>query len=71
MTTYGSSDLESVAVCDACRGEIVRRFMLSSPKPVTEFTKTQRRFAHMTEEQMAKLQDDVNINYDHIARLCK
>ena len=26
----GSSDLESVAVCDACRGEIVRRFMLST-----------------------------------------
>lgn len=25
----GSDDLESVAVCDACRGEIVRRFMLS------------------------------------------
>ena len=27
---FGSSDLESVAVCDACRGEIVRRFMLST-----------------------------------------
>ena len=26
----GSSDLESVAVCDACRGETVRRFMLST-----------------------------------------
>lgn len=26
----GSSDLESVAVSDACRGEIVRRFMLST-----------------------------------------
>ena len=26
----GSSDLESVPVCDACRGEIVRRFMLST-----------------------------------------
>ena len=26
----GSFDLESVAVCDACRGEIVRRFMLST-----------------------------------------
>lgn len=26
----GSDDLESVAVCDACRGEIVRRFMLST-----------------------------------------
>lgn len=26
----GSSDLESVAVCDVCRGEIVRRFMLST-----------------------------------------
>ena len=26
----GSSDLESVAACDACRGEIVRRFMLST-----------------------------------------
>lgn len=26
----GSSDLESVAVCDACCGEIVRRFMLST-----------------------------------------
>lgn len=26
----GSDDLESVAVCDVCRGEIVRRFMLST-----------------------------------------
>lgn len=26
----GSDDLESVAICDACRGEIVRRFMLST-----------------------------------------
>ena len=26
----GLDDLESVAVCDACRGEIVRRFMLST-----------------------------------------
>lgn len=26
----GSDDLESVVVCDACRGEIVRRFMLST-----------------------------------------
>lgn len=26
----GSDDLESVAVCDACRGEIVRRFMLTT-----------------------------------------
>lgn len=26
----GSDDLESVAVCDACRGEIVWRFMLST-----------------------------------------
>lgn len=26
----GPDDLESVAVCDACRGEIVRRFMLST-----------------------------------------
>lgn len=28
-TYCGSDDLESVAVCDACRGEIVRRFMLN------------------------------------------
>lgn len=26
----GSDDLEAVAVCDACRGEIVRRFMLKT-----------------------------------------
>lgn len=26
----GSDDLESVAICDACRGEIVRRFMLNT-----------------------------------------
>ena len=52
-------------------GEFKFTVNVKDPKPVTEFTKTQRRFAHMTEEQMAKLQDDVNINYDHIARLCK
>lgn len=31
-TVCGSDDLESVAVCDACRGEIVRRFMLNTLK---------------------------------------
>lgn len=40
-------------------------------KPVTEFLKSQRRFAHMTEPEIEKLQEEVNTFYHHIEHLCK
>lgn len=39
--------------------------------PVNEFLKTQKRFAHLTEEQIAQLQETVDANYEHLQKLCK
>ena len=44
---------------------------VKDPKPITEFTKYMRRFAHLTEEETAELQADVDTRYRHIARLCE
>ena len=40
-------------------------------KPITEFTKYMRRFAHLTPEELDFLQKDVDTRYEHVARLCK
>lgn len=40
-------------------------------KPITEFTKYMKRFAHMNEEEVAALQTAVDTNYRHVARLCE
>lgn len=40
-------------------------------KPITEFTKYMKRFAHMTEEESAALQEAVDTKYRHVARLCE
>jgi len=52
-------------------GEFRFTHVEKKPKPVTEFIKTQRRFSHLTEEEIARLQKNVDINFAHIARLCK
>ena len=40
-------------------------------KPITEFTKYMKRFAHMNEEEISALQEAVDTNYRHVARLCE
>ncbi len=44
---------------------------VKTPKPITEFTKTQKRFSHLTEEELAALQETVDANLEHIEKLCK
>lgn len=44
---------------------------VKEPLPVTEFLKNQKRFSHMSEEQIANLQETVNANYEHLLKLCK
>lgn len=39
-------------------------------KPITEFTKYMKRFGHLSEEEIAALQNAVDTNYRHVARLC-
>lgn len=44
---------------------------VKQPQPVTEFTKTQKRFSHMSDAQLALLQETVDANYEHLMKLCK
>ncbi len=44
---------------------------VKEPKPVTEFLQTQRRFSHLSEEQIAQLQEGIDANLEHIQKLCK
>lgn len=39
--------------------------------PITEFTKYMRRFAHLKDEQIEFLQNDIDNKYAHIERLCE
>lgn len=51
-------------------GEFRMTVKVPERKPITEFTKYMRRFGHMTEEELAYLQKDVDTRYRHIKRLC-
>ena len=44
---------------------------IKKAKPVTEFTKTQRRFSHLTESEIAALQENIDANYEHLLKLCE
>ena len=44
---------------------------VKDPKPVTEFIKTQKRFSHMSEEQIQRLQEAIDANLEHLQKLCK
>ena len=52
-------------------GEFRFTVNVKEPKPITEFTKYMKRFAHLDEEEIAALQKAVDTNYRHIARLCE
>lgn len=51
-------------------GEFRFTVNVKQPKPIGEFTKYMKRFAHMTEEELAALQAAVDTRYRHVARLC-
>ncbi|MBW1916799.1 MAG: pyruvate synthase subunit beta [Deltaproteobacteria bacterium] len=42
---------------------------VTKPKPVREYLKLQRRFAHLTEEDIEIIQENVNNEYDRLLRL--
>ncbi len=52
-------------------GEFRFTVNVKEPKPITEFTKYMKRFAHLNEEEIAALQKAVDTNYRHVARLCE
>ena len=52
-------------------GEFRFTVNVKEPKPITEFTKYMKRFAHLDEEEIAALQKAVDTNYRHVARLCE
>ena len=43
---------------------------IKKPKPVTEYFKLQRRFRHLTEEDIALIQERVDREYDRLLALC-
>jgi pyruvate ferredoxin oxidoreductase beta subunit len=43
---------------------------VKKPKPVTEYFKLQRRFRHLTEEDVALIQERVDREYDRLLELC-
>ena len=43
---------------------------IKKPKPVTEYFKLQRRFRHLTEEDIAFIQERVDREYDRLLELC-
>ena len=43
---------------------------IKKPKPVTEYFKLQRRFRHLTEEDIALIQERVDREYDRLLEMC-
>ena len=43
---------------------------IKKPKPVSEYLKMQRRFSHLTEEDIAMIQERVDREYDRLLELC-
>lgn len=54
--------------CEHCNYKMTK--VITNRKPITEFTKIQRRFAHLTEEQIEEMQQVVDSNYEHLQKLC-
>lgn len=55
--------------CEHCNYNMTQ--VIKDPKPITEFTRLQRRFSHLSPEQTAALQEAVDTNYAHLQKLCK
>jgi len=43
---------------------------IKKPKPVSDYLKMQRRFSHLTEEDIAMIQERVDRDYDRLLKLC-
>lgn len=44
---------------------------VDKPKPVEEYLKLQRRFRHLTPEEIAQIQERVNEEYERLVKLCE
>ncbi len=53
------------------RGKFRLTHEVSEPLPVTEYTKLCRKYRHLSEEDLAQLQEQVNANYSFIRSLCE
>lgn len=65
-----ASETNYFPLWEAEYGEFRFTKSFKDPKPVTEFTKYMKRFAHMTEDEATELQNSVDTRYRHIAHLC-
>jgi pyruvate ferredoxin oxidoreductase beta subunit len=51
-------------------GEYKLSRKVAKPKPVSEYLKLQRRFRHLTETEIEKIQHHVDADWDHLMDLC-
>jgi pyruvate ferredoxin oxidoreductase beta subunit len=54
---------------EVIEGKYVMGRKISNPLPVSEYLKIQGRFRHLSEEQIEKMQLDVDRKYDDLIRL--
>ncbi len=58
-----------VPLYEVIEGKYILSRKINKPKPVTDYLKTQRRFKHLKEEQLAYIQKRVDEEYDRIVKL--
>lgn len=51
-------------------GQYVLSRKVAKPKPITEYFKPQRRFRHLTEADVAKIQERIDAEYEDILKKC-
>jgi len=56
---------------EAERGRFRLTHTVATPKPITEYTKLIRKFRHLTEEELARLQEEVNSNFAFLHHLAE
>jgi pyruvate/2-oxoacid:ferredoxin oxidoreductase beta subunit len=54
---------------EAERGQFRFTYTEANPRPITEYTKLSRKFNHLNEQELARLQEDVNNNYAFLKHL--
>ncbi len=54
---------------EAERGRFRLTYTVATPTPITEYTKLIRKFRHLSEEELAKLQEEVNSNFAFLHHL--
>ena len=51
-------------------GEYFLSRKVAKPKPITEYFKPQRRFRHLTEAEVAKIQARIDLEYEALLKRC-